>query len=175
MNLYPFILFIIFFSLSTPIRSISQIFFCVTLESIQSWPFWTLNKEKHLNRRYIFSNLVFEPPKDCPLCSTLVQPTMRILYPMIQLKLITFGFLKKYYIRKITLTCILMISLISWNCNNLSPLLANIVHFSPLRIAISLTVLKHIYWGETSTPLYVPLSNQREIPYQLERGTKQYL
>ena len=38
-------------------------------------------------------------------------------------------------------------------CNNPSPPLADIVRFDPLRIAVSLTVLKHVYLGEVSTPL----------------------
>ena len=31
------------------------------------------------------------------------------------------------------------------SCNNLSPLLAEIIRFDPLRIVISLTVLKYVY------------------------------
>ena len=39
-------------------------------------------------------------------------------------------------------------------CNSPSPLLADIFYFSPLRIVVSLMVLKCICWGEASTPLY---------------------
>ena len=53
-------------------------------------------------------------------------------------------------------------------CNSPSLLLAYIIYFGSLRIAVSLTVLKCICWGETYTP-FVLLSNQCEISYDNER------
>ena len=38
-------------------------------------------------------------------------------------------------------------------CNRPSSLLADIVRFGPVRIVVSLTVLKHVYHGDVSTPL----------------------
>ena len=51
-------------------------------------------------------------------------------------------------------------------CNNPSPLLAYIVCFGPLRIAVSLTVSKCVYWRKVSTPYkkcFIPFSNRGGI------------